>query len=138
MTDFGDVIYEYTDEQAILDGVLVPFSRKDRVSQTILGELASLVPAEPPANWPIDLMGWLRADDNEGKAAAMLRGLLLSYRGRVLAHPHHRVVLHALLHPGGVRELLERVPTKDDVHVLQMILAENELGGITAMLPEDD
>lgn len=59
-----DVISTYSDAQAVEDGVLVAVTKKDRVTSNVFEYLAKNTPltAQPPANWPIDLMGWFQAD----------------------------------------------------------------------------
>jgi len=59
-----EVVSTYTDRQAIEDGILVAISEKDRVSRAVWEYLSSHCPkgAQPPNRWPVDLMGWFRAE----------------------------------------------------------------------------
>jgi hypothetical protein len=59
-----EVISTYSDGQAIEDGLLVAINQKDRVSRAVWEYLVSKTPKDhrPPANWPVDLMGWFQAE----------------------------------------------------------------------------
>ncbi len=56
-------IYSYTAQQAVEDGVLVAVSAKDLVTRACWDWLASTTPldSQPPASWPVEMMGWFRA-----------------------------------------------------------------------------
>lgn len=58
-----EVISQYTDKNAVEDGVLVPLDAKNRVTRPAFEFLAENTPiatAQPPNNWPVEMMGWFR------------------------------------------------------------------------------
>jgi hypothetical protein len=59
-----DVISTYTDAEAIEDGTVVAISKRDRVTRTVWECLVERAPAgsKPPNRWPVDMMGWFRAE----------------------------------------------------------------------------
>lgn len=59
-----EVVSSYSDANAVDDGVLVPVSGKNLMTRTVFEFLAKNTPlhtAEPPANWPVEMMGWFKS-----------------------------------------------------------------------------
>jgi hypothetical protein len=58
-----DVIYTYTDGQAVEDGVLVAINPRDRVTRTVWEYFVEKAPkgSEPPNRWPVSMMDWFTA-----------------------------------------------------------------------------
>lgn len=61
----GDIVSIYTDAQAIEDGLLVSINpRGDRVTRAVWEYLVEKAPktSEPPSCWPVEMLGWFRAE----------------------------------------------------------------------------
>lgn len=135
---FGPVIFRYTDQEAIDDGVFVALTSHDRVTTNALRAITRAVEdqREPPACWPVDLMAFIGAKDADAKAMAMVTGLILT-TGQIVARSRGYRALHAVRGATGFRELVEDEP-KDAATYLTLLLVANEVGGCTLMLTEDN
>lgn len=134
---FGPVIYRYTDAEAIDDGVLVALSTTDRVTANAFNEIARVAEdqRDPPACWPVDLMGFIRARTGDDRALAMVIGLVDTQRHMALGHAG-RVARYAVHGPHGYRELADVEPN-DAATYQTLLLVANEVGGVTLMLTRD-
>ena len=129
---FGPVIYSYTDDDAVSDGVLVALDKRDRVTRPVFDWLADNTPlgAKPPDGWPVEMLGWFGAIGTEAergaKAAALAKGLI-GLHGRKAREIYEKNIgggiWKADLAPSGAPRTLWLLP--------------NELGGMTLMFPED-
>jgi hypothetical protein len=71
---FGQPISTYSDAEAIEDGILVPINRKDRATRPLFTFLAEHAPlgSKPPDCWPVEMMGWFRAEAMKREEALKL------------------------------------------------------------------
>ncbi len=72
------VISEYTDEQAVDDGVLVDIGGGHRVTRPLFEFVSANIGDTPPAGWPVALLGFVRGagvGGSDHRALAALRGL---------------------------------------------------------------
>src|ERR1035441_10235330 len=71
---WGQPISTYSDAEAIEDGILVPINRKDRATRALFTFLADNTPlgAKPPDRWPVEMMGWFRAEAMKREEALKL------------------------------------------------------------------
>lgn len=69
-----DVIFAYTDKNAVDDGLLVAVGPRDRVTRTLWEALCERAPesSKPPNRWPVDLMGWFQAENVKKEDALKL------------------------------------------------------------------
>jgi hypothetical protein len=161
-----DVISIYSDADAVEDGILVAVTKKDRVSVAVFEYLAKNTPlgAEPPANWPVDLMGWFQADKvsktealkivaehgkdaqekfeekvRDNKALALAKGII----GRDASTAKR---IYDANIGGGIYALYPKVENgkftvleteQDGDGGEKFWIVPNELGGVTLMLPSD-
>jgi len=160
-----DVISTYTDAQACDDGVLIALNAKDRMTRTVWEWLAAKAPktSRPPANWPVEMMTWFRAEKisredaqqliakhgkdaqkvlnrimADRKAAALSRGLISANRSLASHVYEHNVgggiyKVHALENSGHIESLTEISSLVNTT----LWLVPNENDGITLMFPED-
>jgi hypothetical protein len=160
------IVASYTDRQAVADGLLVPINHRDRVTRTVWDSLREHMPvgSQPPANWPVELLGWFKAEivtkaealkiltehgAEEGqkqlnsiiadrKALAMAKGLI----------SQHEPLARRQYDEGGIYKLYAfkdennrfydlQPRNTSGMAVLTFWLMPNENGGITLMFPED-
>jgi hypothetical protein len=71
---WGEPISTYSDAEAVDDGVLVPITKKDRCTRPVFSFLAENTPmgAQPPDRWPVEMMGWFRAEAMKREEALKL------------------------------------------------------------------
>lgn len=164
-----DVISTYTDAEACDDGVLSALNPKDRVTRTVWEWLAKKAPktSKPPANWPVEMMGWFRAATipkveaakliakhgtdaqklferivADRKAAALSRGLISTNRQQAARIYEGNI-------DGGIFKAYAR-SVGDDLEdgelegltdggkiSTTLWILPNENGGMTLMFPED-
>jgi len=144
---FGPVISSYTDTEAVDDGVLVAVNTKDRVTRTVFEFLAAdgvLDPHDPPNRWPIDLIGYIRAKDGDGRALAAVRGLIGTHANEASKVYDREGIWTAKLKvkDGKAESLVNGFPdpkeADGDPNTLTLWLIPNENGGVTLMFPEDN
>jgi hypothetical protein len=140
--NWGDPISVYDDNDALGDGMIVAVSRRDRCTANLFHSLARSLPETPPNCWPVDLFGWIGAKDGEDRAMAALKGLLGTWEREARR-------IHEENTEGGILTLwidrndegrilgLTRDEAKLTAAGVRVWLIPNEVGGITAMFPED-
>lgn len=140
-----EVISRYTDDQAVEDGFLVKLGRgNDRVTNAMFAFLAAAAPADtkPPNRWPVDLMGWFKAKDENQKALALAGGVV-STNSREAKRVYEQNIgggifkVYAKVGLDGKLAELTTDPKDGEVNNKVLWLVPNELGGITLMFPED-
>ena len=74
---FGPVIFQYTDKEAIEDGVFIALNYRDRMTSNAFYAIMRVAEdqGDPPSCWPVDLMGYFKAKDAHAKALAMVNGM---------------------------------------------------------------
>ena len=82
------VISSYTDEQATDDGELVDIGHGHRVTRALWDFMVARFQAtdSPPAGWPVNLMGWVRAGCDGFDSAAGHDRALAASRGLATTH----------------------------------------------------
>lgn len=143
-----DVISSYTDEQAIDDGMLVTIGKRDRCTHNLFAALVRDLPkgAQPPDRWPVSLLEWFGAGDGEKgdnmRALAALKGMIGTHGPNA-----HRIYEQNI--DGGILTLwidregdgaiigLREQETDVQTVAVRVWLIPNEVGGLTAMFPED-
>lgn len=140
----GNLISVYTDAEAIEDGGLVAITRIDRVTRAVFDFLSEFAPpdAQPPANWPVDLMKWFRTRNRDDKAAAMAIGLI-STRGREAKKVYEENIGGGIYQVWAVVDgargklncLAEADPNLGGARKLWLM--PNENGGFTLLFPSD-
>ena len=146
---FGPVISSYSDAQAVDDGVLVAISKRDRVTRNLWGWTVDRVPdgAKPPNRWPVPMLDWFGAKDNATKARALWVGLIEQDRKRATEVYEQNIgggihTVEVFTNPPDTTGTIESIGGPNDAAALRQAhvsiwLMPNELGGITAMFPED-
>ena len=140
---FGEVISSYPDSQACEDGILVPVTKVNRVTRPVWEWMVTNLPEgnKPPDRWPVEMMGWFRAESPDDKALAAAKGLIDSYDRQARNVWDNNI-------GGGVFTLW--VEQHDDKEIrgvcdsefsagenLKLWIIPNEVGGVTLMFPED-
>jgi hypothetical protein len=115
--DDAILVSSYTDEQAVEDGFLVELGGNDRATRALYEYLRGLEITTPPDRVVVDLLSFMR-----DSALGILKGLVGTY-GREARRIYEENV------GGGIwtTELLGKT----------VWVIPNELGGMTAMFPED-
>ena len=165
--DGAEIVSTYTDAQAIEDGILVAINREDRVSRPCWEFLATKAPKgnQPPNCWPVDLMGWFRAeaikredalkliaelgkDEAQQKFERMIadRKALAMASALVRTHGKQAKKVYDENTDGGIYKLFAATDEAGVISELRsqpygkhrvLWLMPNENGGITLMFPED-
>lgn len=122
--DEFDVVFTYTDAEAVDDGVLVAINPIDRVTRAVWDWLVQHLPpgAKPPDSWPVDLFTWFRSGTNmETKALAAARGAVGTYRTRA-EHTWNQNV------NGGVFKLWAVTTSSDQVRAIVKAINDSGVG----------
>lgn len=164
---FGPVISSYSSQQAVEDGVLVAVTKQDAVTRSVLEFLLKHTPmgAQPPYNWPVDMMGWFRAGSinrkdalkmiakhgkeaqakyeeqvRHNKALALSKGLIGKYERQAKQAEDQGSILKIFIEltPAEPVDILARVADCKTGRTQTMYLRPNEIGGVTLMFPEDN
>jgi hypothetical protein len=161
-----DVISSYTSQQAAEDGIFVPVTPKDAVTRTVFTFFGQQAPgsSKPPNRWPVDMMGWFRAEAftkkeaaelivkhgtdaqakseeivRDRKAVALARGII----GTHAAAAKRKYVeggiykLWAQSVDGKLNSLTVNEADAFDTRRELWLLPNDETGGVTLMFPED-
>jgi hypothetical protein len=148
MTD--NVIFSYSDREACEDGVLVKIGNRDRISRAAWDFLTGATPlkAEPPKNWPVEMLNWFKSNGLENemqirdrKALALAKGIIAK-EGREARRVWENNI------DGGVYWFWAQLNaetisafSRDAVMPLtgarKLWMIPNELGGVTLLFPED-
>lgn len=163
---FGPVISSYTSQQAAEDGILVPVTPKDAVTRTIWEYLSAKAPKDsrPPCEWPVEMMGWFRAEAikredalkliaEHGKDGAQAkfnqiiadRKALALARGLIGRDSSTAKRVYENNEGGGIHKIFVADNGNEIIGLLRqempgittLWLIPNELGGCTLMFPED-
>ena len=122
------LIFKYTDEEALADGVLVEVDGRHRMTSAMfawLSEEVNMGSAQPPDGWPVAMMEWFGASATAGsRALALAKGIVA--RDATEARRVHEKNIH-----GGIFEIELELETKRTAW-----LVPNELGGVTLMFSE--
>lgn len=136
MSNQDVIVYAYTDENAVQDGVLVPLSDTNRVTSAVFVHLQDTATSkEVPRNWP--LVGHAQAmypytqHKPEWRAYALAQALAEHYGVKAKEVWDAGEVWAAALDG----DLKLRPGSKDGEYTLWLL--PNELGGVTLMFPED-
>lgn len=141
----ADVIFAYTDDQAVEDGTLIAIDGKNRVTSTVFGFLARHLQKEPPTRWPVELLTYFGSKSPEDRARAAAWGLVTTY-GDEARRIYDRNIgggiwrAKAVVANGRIRELAPEpdMPTgAADAEVRTLWLMPNEVGGLTLLFPDD-
>lgn len=133
-----EVIYSYTDQDAVTDGVLVPVNAKDRVTRAVWDFISARVASNrPPLRWP--LSGSVKAmypldTDADWRTCALCVGLLEHYSEPARLLYDNDTLWHAKLE--ATATTLDSI-SPGSKEALQVWILPNELGGLTLMFPED-
>lgn len=163
------IVSTYTDREAIEDGLLVAISHNDRVSRAVWEYFVENAPhgSKPPNCWPVDLMGWFRAEVVKREDALKLiaehgkeegqkklnqiiadRKALALSKGLVGTHAKQATRVYDENIGGGIYNLfafetggfiseLSASDRTDGGPSRKLWLMPNENGGVTLMFPED-
>jgi hypothetical protein len=144
---FGEPISQYTDADAVNDGILVAISPRsnDRVTRTVFEFLKTSAPngSEPPSNWPVEMMGWFRSEDGSDEKALALASGLIGRDARRARQVYEENIdggifkLHAVVNYGKLTELASGAGSDTSATHTALWLLPNEMGGITLMFPSD-
>ena len=143
-----DVISSYSDAQAVDDGMLVAIEKHDRCTHNLFAALVRDLPkgAQPPDRWPVSLMEWFSAGKGEKgdnqRALAAVKGMIGTHS------PNARRIYDENIDGGILTLWIERkgdgaiIGLREQEADIQAVavsvwLIPNEVGGITAMFPED-
>lgn len=134
----SDVVFQYTDTEAVQDGVLVPLTSRDRVSQALWDFIEARVsPNRVPLRWPM-LSGveamYPLVKTEEWRSRALLQSLTIAYHDAAHSVYDNGGVWHAKLEV--TNSSIESISpgSKEDI---QIWIMPNELGGLTVMFPSD-
>jgi hypothetical protein len=130
----AEIVSRYTDSDAVEDGILVDLDRDGHRVTRALWEWAAAGIAErkeagayaPPDRVPVDLMDWLAGNETR----AMFRGLIGTHWPRAAKVWEENL-------DGGIHSLVLRDLVRPLGDTVTVWFVPNELGGITAMFPED-
>jgi len=165
---WGEPISRYTDADALEDGILVAINPKDRVTRAVFDFLSEHTPMgpQPPDNWPVEMMGWFRAEAMKREEALKLiaelgaveaqhkfveiirdRKALAMAKGLIGREERTARRVFEQNEGGGIHTLCMGI---DDAGVIRSLspragqsgkilwlLPNDETGGMTLMFPED-
>ena len=142
------IISVYTDDDAVVDGILVAINDRDRVTRTVFEWLSEAMESkkDPPSCWPVDLFAFCRANDGAGRALAMTRALIDVHRKKA-AHIYNENIGGGIFQLFAKIDIMERPIALEEDGELNPKAASKELwllpneserhGGLTLMFPSD-
>lgn len=133
----AEIISEYSDRQAVEDGILVAVANTDRVTRTVWEKLLRwAADKRGPANyWTVILFDAISKDPDR-RAAGWARGLMTESVDRRRCQADEII---QLWFDENEWKLYRVAPARhDNPHRVELWLRGNELGGVTLMTPEDN
>jgi len=138
----AEVVSEYTDKQALEDGVLVALSTQNRTTCAVYGWLTKVTTKwehKPPSNWPVEMLSFFGSKTPEYRAVIMARSLLVYHdkaARRVYDENIGGGIWKAVYHDTGHRLAVHAENDAPAGGTVLWILP-NEIGGLTLMFPDD-